>query len=261
MKKITASIIGAVLLFCIGSAGAQIKWQEEKSEHFIIYYKSAPADFVENVEQMAEQYYHEISDNLGITRYQNWTYDKRARIYIYDDQDDYVNSAQQARWSHGAASAKTREIRTFPSAHGFFDSVLPHELGHIIFREFVGFNINLPLWLDEGVAMYQEKAKRWGANKSVQEAIKKKTFIPLEELTYMSLTQNTPQDMVELFYAESASIVYFMISEMGDNSFARFCKKLQQESTFDNALSASYMRIHTLVELNKAWMNYLKEEK
>lgn len=240
------------------AASAKSEWKEERSEHFVVFYKKAPLDFVKNVEKMAEQYYSEITEGLGFTRYQNWSYDDRAKIYIYDHQGDYVKSAKQNYWSHGVASARMKEIHTFPAAHGFFDSVLPHEMGHIIFREFVGHNINLPLWLDEGVAMFQEKAKRWGANNSVKDAIKAKKFIPLEELTYLGLSGSTSQEIVELYYAEAASIIYYMISELGEQSFSNFCKKLKQGSTFDNALSMTYLRIRNISDLNKFWVKYLE---
>mgnify|MGYP001612186819 CR=1 FL=1 len=259
MKKYISILCLIGLVAMSPAASAKSEWREERSEHFVIYYKKAPLDFVKNVEKMAEQYYSEITEGLGFTRYQNWSYDDRAKIYIYDDQDDYVDSAKQARWSHGVASARMKEIRTFPSAHGFFDSVLPHEMGHIIFREFVGHDINLPLWLDEGVAMFQEKAKRWGANNRVRDAVNTKKFIPLEELAYMELSSSTSQETVELFYAEAASIVYYMISELGEQSFSNFCRKLKQGSTFDNALSMTYLRIHNINDLNKFWVKYLEE--
>jgi len=254
---ITSGVL-SILSFPIDGQ-AKNDWEKLQSTHFIIYYKEAPLDFVQGVEKAAEQYYGEIADNLGYTRYESWTYDKRAKIYIYNDQEDYVVSARQFKWSHGSASVKTKEIRTFPSAHGFFDSTLPHELGHIIFREFIGFSGQVPGWMDEGVAMYQEKAKRWGANKAVKQAIAAKKFMPLHELTYMTLYSETPQETVDLFYSEAASVTYYIITELGKVRFGYFCEKLKQGSSLDNALNYAFPRIKDLDALNKAWLEYLKE--
>jgi len=182
------------------------EWKEYKKQHFIIYYKDAPKDFVNTVEEAAEEYYSQISRNLGFTRYKGWSWDDRARIYIYDDSEHYVESGKRAQWSHGVASPKDKVIRTYPSAHGFFDSTLPHELGHIIFREFIGFRARIPAWFEEGVAMRQEKAKRWGAERAVRQSIKDGSFIPLEELTQLRLYKNSNTQLVQLFYAESARI-------------------------------------------------------
>jgi len=235
-----------------------VRWNEHRSAHFIIYYKDAPRDFIKNVEDTAEIYYQEITRNLGFTRDKSWSWEDRAKIFIYSDADDYVGSAKQAKWSHGAASAFEKEIRTFPAANGFFDSILPHELGHIIFREFVGRNPYIPSWLDEGVAMYQEKAKRWGANKDVKKAMEEDRFLPLGELSTVKLYSDTERELVDLFYAEAASIVYYLISEHGEFKFADFCRELKDGKHFEKALQSAYIRFDNLDELNKTWVDYLK---
>jgi len=233
MKFRFLKILLIIMLFLVsvnGSVYAKKKgkvWKEYKKSHFIVYYKKAPFDFVETVERAAEEYYVKISRNLGFTRYKGWSWDERAKIYIYDDADDYVESGKRAKWSHGVASPKDKIIRTFPSAHGFFDSTLPHELGHIIFREFIGFKARIPVWFEEGVAMRQEKAKRWGAERTVKKSLKNGTFIPLDELTQLRLYRDSDTALVSLFYAESASIVNFIINEYGKHRFVRLCRKLQ----------------------------------
>jgi len=187
MRKLLLTCILLTFL-CSGSQASEKEdWKEFRSSHFIIYYKNAPRDMIETINETAEYYYQEITRNLGFYRHESWTWDKRAKIYIYRDSQDYVKTAKQMQWSHGAASAADKTIRTFPAAHGFFDSTLPHELGHIIFREFIGFNSFIPLWFDEGVAMYQEKARRWGSNQNVLKAMEEDRFIPLIELSYLKL--------------------------------------------------------------------------
>lgn len=235
-------------------------WKEHKQRsHFIIYYKEAPLDFIETVAESAEQYYEEIARDLGYTRYVGWTWDDRAKIYIYDSPEDYVDSAQQASWSHGVASPKDKIIRTFPAAHGFFDSTLPHELGHIILREFIGFKAQVPLWFEEGVAMYQEKAKRWGVHDLVRKAIADGKFIPLNELSVHYPNGRMPTEVVDLFYAESASIIIYLIQEHGEHRFVQFCRELQEGRPFEWSLNSAYAQFDDLEDLNKQWMNYLKK--
>ncbi len=252
-----------LLLACVGlavPAQAKKEWLEDKGSNFIIYHRQVPLDFVQTVMSSAEEDFRDVTANLGITRYQSWAWDKRAAIYIYKDEDDYVTNGGQAGWSHGSASVREKIIRTYPAANGFFDSILPHELGHIIFREFVGFNVDVPLWFEEGVAMYQEKAKRVGVNKTVKEAIENGQFIPLSRLTDMQLYKDTDQQVVNLFYAQSASIVYFMITQLGDQRFYQLCRELKDNTPFLTALTRVYVRVKTLDDLNKLWVNYLKEQ-
>ena len=259
MKLKVAAIIFFVFAFT-GSSACAKEWKEYTRQHFIIYYKKAPFDFVQSVDRAAEQYYVEITRNLGFTRYKGWNWDERAKIYIYDDMEDYVELSKQAGWSSGAALPKLKTIRTFPSAHGFFDSTLPHELGHIIFREFVGFKAEVPVWFEEGVAMYQEKARRWGAHDFVRKAMEDGTFKPLNELSIMRVRARTDRALVELFYAESASVVNFMINELGDQRFLHLCRKLKDGKPFSWTIDSVYSRFKNVDDLNDAWVKYLKNE-
>lgn len=246
------------VLLCQGAVAGE-EWKEHKCSHFILYYKQADMTFITRVEEMAEYYYDRIARDLGFTRYKNWTWDDRARIYIYDDAQDYVTSGRQMEWSSGTASATKRTIRTFPAAHGFFDSTLPHELGHIIFREFVGFKARIPIWFEEGVAMYQEQARRWGAHETARAALQNGTFMPLNEMALLQLSDRTENDLVQLFYAESASIIHYMMSELGQERFVRLCRKLQEGNPFDWTLESVYVRFKDSNQLNDAWVKFLKQ--
>ncbi len=261
MKSVfQAFVMGGLLLFPSVLCAESGKWNEYKSAHFFVYYKNIPLSFARTVADSAENYYHEITSGLGFNREHDWMSEKRAKIYIYQDDKDYVRNAQQYEWSHGAASVKEKTIRTFPQAHGFFDSTLPHELGHIIFHEYIGYDVDVPLWFEEGVAMYQEKAKRFGVNVLVRKALENDQFISLMDLGNVRLYSESPSDQVQLFYAESASIVYFMISELGESRFVKFCRELRSGKNFMEAMNAAYVRFSNLDDLNRAWVNYLKDQ-
>lgn len=257
MRLYIGGLLGLVLIN-IAYAGPGDGWKEVKSRHFIVYYKNTPADFAEEVIESAEGYYDQITGDLGFRRSKGWSFDDRARIYIFDDQQDYVLSSRQSHWSAGAAYYNQRTIKTYPSETGFFDSLLPHELGHIIFHEFIGVKTRIPTWFSEGIAMYQERAKRWGSHQKVRQAIADGTFMPLEVLHRKRLTHDSSREEVELYYAQAASIVYFLIEEQGDFRFSMFCRKLQEGYSFMNALQKTYPRFESLDDLERAWIDYLK---
>ena len=174
---------------------------------------------------------------------------KQIKIYIYSDQDDYVKNGGQAIWSHGVAFAQAKTIKIYPEVSGFFDTILPHELGHIIFRDYIGFTAVIPLWFEEGVAIYQEKAKRLGSNGIVKEAIENGQFIPLSQLTGVRLYKDSKDQMVDLFYTESASVVYYMITELGEQEFYMLCNELKNNTPFQEALHKVYLRFKTIDDL------------
>ena len=253
-------LIFSLIAFMTASVSfSEENWKEYRGRHFLIYSNQAPPDFVKNVNEAAEREYEEITKNLGFIRYEGWSWNNRARIYIYDDRESYI-LAQNVSWSHGVALTKEKIIRTFPTASGFFDSTLPHELGHIIFREFIGYKSEIPLWFDEGVAIYQEKARRFGADKAVRQAISNGKFIPLEEINRKIISGSPDKNLVELVYAEAASVVCYLISEHGEYRFVNLCRQLKDGISFVDAVQKVYVRFNDIGDLNKSWMEYLSHE-
>ncbi|MCA9403580.1 MAG: hypothetical protein KC897_07355 [Candidatus Omnitrophica bacterium] len=261
-RLLTALLAG----FLISAAAVQLayakeyEWQEERGRHTIVFYRSAPRDFVQSVEESAEDYYSRITRTFGFPRRGVWSYDERVKIYIYDNEDEYVTVGQQKRWSHGVASPYEKIIRTYPAASGFFDTTLPHELAHIVFREYVGYRTFIPTWFEEGVAMYAERAKRFGAHNAVREARRHGQFRTLEELTLTGMRGINGRQEAALFYTHAASIVKFMIDEHGKQKFVRFCRKLKEGKPFDWALDESYPRFKNTDRLNEAWVKFLDND-
>ncbi|MFH0762324.1 MAG: hypothetical protein V1925_00335, partial [Candidatus Omnitrophota bacterium] len=60
-------------------------WLTNKSQHFIIYYQEAPHGYIDELSNSAERYYNGIVDELGYRRFNFWSWDNRAKIYMYKD--------------------------------------------------------------------------------------------------------------------------------------------------------------------------------
>lgn len=235
-------------------------WRIAKSTHFIVYYKNAPKDFLEKLISKSEDYYNTIAENLGFRRYNFWLWGNRAKIYVYDNVEDYQNVTGLPSWSMGSVIPKEKTIHVFPYINWFFEIILPHELGHIIFREFVGFdNTAIPIWLDEGVASYQEKFRRALADRLVKKAIDENRFISLQWLSNINPHLIKEPEIVELFYAESISVVNYLIKEFGKDRFFFFCRALRDKKNFEEAMASIY-RFKNIKELDSAWQRYLKRD-
>lgn len=257
MKKYILCLIAVLALGNIAHTSTE-DWYVDKSTHFIVYYKKAPGSFVRQVIDRAEEYYNQIADDLGFRRFNFWLWDNRAKIYIYNDAGDYQAATGQPAWSSGCAMVAIKTIHTYPFARGFFDMLLPHEMGHIIFREFVGFdNPAITNWLDEGVASYQERHFRYSmANRLLKEAIKNGTFLGLEELSRFRLLLTQDRSLVTLFYSEAVSIVDYLIKEFGRDDFVLFCQNLRDKKDLRQAIASTYP-FSNLKGLDEAWQEYL----
>ncbi|MFA5275899.1 MAG: hypothetical protein WC417_03295 [Candidatus Omnitrophota bacterium] len=110
MKKVFLLFTSFLILT---SAYAQAeKWNDSKSTHFIVYYKNTSEDFINRLSGYAEDYYSKIADNLGLTRFNFWLWDNRAKIYVYDNAADYHTSTNQPQWASGGAYIAQKTIQT-----------------------------------------------------------------------------------------------------------------------------------------------------
>lgn len=261
MKIINPGLLSlaVLLLFLVGLVVRAEDFSEKKSDHFIVYYEDVPKDFVESVIEYAERYYTELTRKLGFTRYDYWTWGERAKIYLFADQDSFLKATRQPTWSSGIADYNEKTIWAFPRESGFFDSLLPHELGHIVFREAIG-DRDVPLWLEEGVAQYLEQAKRLGSEKMVLDAMTAKTFISLDQLTKIDGYALRQRSDVSLFYAESANVVSYLIEKFGSSGFSAFCRKLKERKSLDDALGYAYFDVRDLRGLSLLWERYLNDK-
>lgn len=258
MKKYLFSLAILFLLPALLFADTQ-KWNISRSKHFIVHYNNAGEDFIGRLIDKAEGYYDDIAERLGFRRYNFWLWDNRARIYIYDDAASYQSATGRPHWSFGSAIAKEKIIHSFPNEQGFFDRILPHEMGHIIFREFVGFdNPSIPLWLDEGVASYQERIDLAAVKMVAQEALSKGTLTGVDTLVKFKPEETKDTEAVKAFYAGAISMVDYLIKEFGSDNFEYFCRNLRDKKDFQKALAASYPFKNT-TELDWEWREYLQK--
>lgn len=258
-------------------------WQELKSEHFMVYFIQ-DEKFAKEVLDKAEVYYQRIAYDLGYPRYSNfWTWDRRVKIYIYKEKDEFLKVTSQPNWSEGMADYSKKQIVSYGWAKGFVESLLPHEMAHLIFRDFVGFKGEVPLWLDEGVAQWAEEQKRKDYKAMSKHYLKKETLLSLDAMMTLDIRQVKENDkihmrvihtkdgqegvlflggeeLVNVYYLQAVSIVGFLIEKYGSDSFAVFCRQLRDGKSLEESLRFAYpLYIHSLKELQERWVTYLEE--
>jgi hypothetical protein len=239
---------------CLGADVSD--WQIRKSDHFIIYYK-IDEQLIDNIATRAEYLYDKLADSLGFARFDFWLWEDRAKIYIYQDKESYLgDTTGLPHWSEGVAFYREKIIKTYRDSPRFLDSLLPHELTHIIFREFVGFRQDIPLWLDEGIACYYESGRRQRARQIVESALRQKRLITLNQLNSLDSSDLKEAGVAVLFYAESTNVVEFLIS-LDPESFGQFCRGLRDGKSLDSAISFAYSGLNSLNDLNQAWLRHL----
>ena len=232
----------AVLMFCFllsqnGFAGTG----ELRSKHFVVKYNTTQK-FAQKVLNKAEAEYERITKNLGYARHDKyWTFNDRCTIYVHADKESYLNARPGVpSWSAGYADYSTRTISGYQGADKFLSTVLPHEITHLIFNDYVGRTSGIPKWFLEGVALSQEQGDREQFHQNVGKAIHQHYFIPIYLLSDEGFKGAHTYDFTNLSYAEAALLTDFLIKEYGDNRFVEFCRNLREGAVFEPAFSAAY---------------------
>jgi hypothetical protein len=237
------------------------EWQVFKGKHFLVHYLDNPA-FAEKVAGRAEEYYGSITVDLGFARFDNfWLWENRVKIYIYSSKGEFARATNAPEWAIGKTECGRREIFTFPGNDDFMDSVLPHEMTHLILMDFIGFKGEIPLWLNEGVAQWEEPAKRAKLSKIARRLAAGGQYISLDKLMRMDVKQVVASGQAGNFYAQSMSMVGFMIKKHGSERFRTFCGQIRDGKKLDDSLRFAYPEsIRNIGDLEIAWKKYVTEE-
>lgn len=252
-------------VFCLLSFIAPVvaeNWDKAKGEHFIVYHTGSRRSAREVLDK-AEEYYKKIADDLGYARHSNfWAWENRVAIYIYSDREaylSYIKANNYATWSVGMARYKEKEIISYDQSRGFLDATLPHEITHLIFRDYVGEE-NIPIWIDEGVAQWEEKGKRQVVRKKMQKLLQHHNPIPIERMMILDVGRIENEVVIELFYVEAVSLIDFLITEHGADNFIFFCRHLRDGKDINEALTFTYpTSIRSVKVLQEKWLKNLQE--
>ena len=252
--------------------GKSKEWQEKKSYHFFIYYyPGCSQSFLGRLTEASESYYRTITQQLHFYRHDPWVWEKRAKIYVYRNKQEYLEKTKQPSWSAGYAIPVKKEIYTYAGSFGIFKGVLAHEMTHLILHEYIGFGHTIPLWLDEGVAMYIQYKTMGLLERIVAECIKpllhSKDYIPLEELLSIAISdldkkqplptgESSHYSYVDKFYLESLSVVYFLLKQYSNYNFVNLCRDLRDGREFSSAFSRHYYTIRNLHYFEKRWKEF-----
>ncbi len=175
-------------------------------------------------------------------------YPHSVRVNVWTDHDSFLAHAADApEWSGGsfrlttANGVTTRQIDlTQRRKDGRFatimlDRVLPHEMCHLVVKEYFG-DATCPLFLSEGLAMMAESELENGRAELAGTVIAGKAKLALE-----GLFVRRRYDIAEpaVFYAESFSLVEFLHGRMTDDQFRALLGHIKAGCTVPDALQRS----------------------
>ena len=156
-------------------------------------------------------------------------------VYVYPSAGDLQSGLQLAGYpwvgGHAEPSLGVVLLWATPDAEGLLglERALPHELTHVLlYQRMKQAYLNLPPWLNEGLATLAEGAADPSYRIALEEAARTGDFLPLTTLCGPFPASGTA---ARLAYAESASIVQYLRDVYGIGSISALLDAYQEGST------------------------------
>lgn len=221
------------------------------SRHFTVFAERSPASerFIELIESLHSNLM------LDLAPFSPWTSSERTMIFLFKNQATYRRLTGRPVWSGGASSVRKHKLYVYESEE--LPGIIAHELTHIYFDGFFLAGAGDPLWLSEGMATLVQVERGLAAPNWLRENLELLEAgggFPIEKLTAVTSTAGWPDAKVRLWYAQSYSLVRFLIRTQYRSSFYKFSAHLRDGRPVPEALYRAYGAPYTrLIALEHAW--------
>ncbi len=221
------------------------------SRHFLVFAEQYPASerFIELIESLHSNLM------LDLAPFTPWANNERTTIFLFKNQDTYRRVTGRPVWSGGASSVGKRKLYVYESEE--LPGIVAHELTHIYFDSFFLNGTTDPLWLSEGMATLVQVERGLAAPNWLRENLERLEQgdgFPIDKLTSVTSTVGWPDAKVRLWYAQSYSVVRFLIRTQYRSSFYKFSAHLRDGRPEPEALYRAYGAPYTrMVALEHAW--------
>jgi hypothetical protein len=147
----------------------------------------------------------------------------------------------------------SRRIDLLANGSNLLHAVLPHEISHVVFASQFA-DRPPPLWVDEGMAMMSEQAStKCRYKRKLDQSFERGTWFSAEQL--MSMKEYPSEELREVFYAQSMSLVEFFMSQRSAIHLVEFVRSLEL-----NGYAVALRRVYgvsSLDQLDELWRKHL----
>ena len=177
-------------------------------------------------------------------------------LYIYASPEDLrASMINSSEWTGGVAFTRYNTISIGIASYNLAwgKRAIIHELAHMVTHQMTFNPYNaIPTWLNEGLSMYAEGDLDSVYRTALLRAIAGETLISVRGLSspFSAFTILSYQS-----YAQSYSLVDFLISEYGQDSMFQLLGIFKQGAGYDDA----FLRVYgfDLDGLNDLWLDYV----
>jgi len=229
---------------------ARYSWHSVIEGEVTIYWYKGDESFSQELMATAQEALVRLAENTGAHL------EKPVKVYIYANAQDLQGSMiYPQEWTGGAAFTRHGiiAIGISPNNLAWGKRAMTHELTHLVIHQmtFNPYN-DLPNWLDEGLAMYNEGALSSQFATRLNKAIAEDSLISVRSI---ASPFSAYSDEAILAYAQSYSLVELLINNYGSDKMLELLNTFRQGSSYDGALEKVYG--FDMGGLNTLWRDYV----
>ena len=221
------------------------------TRHFNVYSEQYEAS--ERFQELLETLHANLM--LDLAPFSPWARAEKVSIFLFKSQETYRKVTGRPAWSGGASSVPKRKVYVYESEE--LPGILAHEMTHIYFDGFFLEGTTNPLWLSEGMATLVQVERGLAAPNWLRDNLARLEggdSFPIEAFVAVASTSGWPDEKVRLWYAQSYSLVRYLIRTQYRSSFYKFAAFLRDGRPMTEALYRAYGAPYTrLRALELAW--------
>jgi hypothetical protein len=233
-------------------ADERFDWNSLSQGKINIYWYEWNQSFAESLMESAHQALDYLKETTGAVP------ESAIDIYIYNGSEDLQSSMiYPQEWTGGVAytSLNIIAIGITPDALSWGQGAMKHELTHTVIHQVINNPYSgIPVWLDEGLAMYSEGLLSPQFTQYLIKAVEDGNLLTVRSLSspFSALT-----DKASLSYAQSYSLVEYLIQKYGSDKMLELLNTFALGCEYDRALLDVYG--FDMDGLNAEWLEWIKE--
>lgn len=212
-------------------------WRVKSGEHVRLHWHLGDEAFAAHAIAVGDAAVTKVAALLGVQE------TAPIDFFVYATKDG-LDGALGPGTSEFVAGRAVPEIRTLFAQIGpsdinsdWVETVVPHELTHLVFDTATSNPYHQPpLWLNEGLAVYESEGYGEADRGRVSDAVRAGTLVPLTGLTGAFPER---QELFYLAYAEAVSAVDFFVRTYGQPKLVQLIKSYAGGVTDDEAFRAA----------------------
>jgi len=227
-------------------------WRSLTEGKVTIYWHEGDDSFAQELMTATQQALERLAEDTGAEL------ETPVKLYIYASSDDLRGAMiNPTGWEGGVAFTRQGIIAIGISSSNMSwgKRTIAHELTHLVIHQVTLNPYNdLPLWLDDGLAMYNEGELSSAFADSLEKAIAEDSLVSVQSL---SSPFSAYADKALLSYAQSYSLVEFLITSYGQAKMLELLNTFKEGSDYDAALERVYD--FDMDELDSLWREYIAQ--